>query len=102
MAKKKRKHYFRERLPSRPCPITIAGIEEIDYKDVELLKLFITEKGKIIPRRISGLSARSQKMLTRAIKQARNTALLSFSEGYTPQDDTQDQSPNEKKKGMKR
>ncbi|MBU2648413.1 30S ribosomal protein S18 [bacterium] len=90
MSKKKRKHYFREKLPTRPCPITIAGIEEIDYKDVELLKMFITGKGKIIPRRISGLNARSQKKITRAIKKARNTALLSFAEGYIKQDEIQD------------
>lgn len=81
---------MREKLPTRPCPITVAGIEEIDYKDVELLKMFITEKGKIIPRRISGLNARSQKKITRAIKQARNTALLSFAEGYVEQDEIQE------------
>lgn len=90
MSKKKKKHFFREKLPTRPCPITNAGIEEIDFKDVELLKMFITEKGKIIPRRISGLNARSQKRLTRAIKQARNIALLSFAEGYVPQDEAQE------------
>jgi small subunit ribosomal protein S18 len=90
MSKKKRKHYFREKLPTRPCPITIAGIEEIDYKDVELLKMFITDNGKIIPRRISGLNARSQKKVTRAIKQARNAALLSFSAGYITQDEIQE------------
>ena len=90
MAKKKRTHYLRDKLPTRPCPINNAGIDEIDFKDVELLKMFITEKGKIIPRRISGLCARSQKKLTRAIKQARNIALLSFSEGYVPQDEVQE------------
>lgn len=90
MSKKKRKHYFREKLPTRPCPITVAGIEDIDYKDVELLKMFITDNGKIIPRRISGLSARSQKKITRAIKQARNAALLSFSAGYIMQDEIQE------------
>jgi small subunit ribosomal protein S18 len=90
MSKKKKKHYFREKLPTRPCPITIAGIEEIDYKDVELLKMFITDNGKIIPRRISGLSSRSQKKVTRAIKQARNAALLSFSAGYITQDEIQE------------
>lgn len=66
-------------------------MEEIDYKDIELLKLFVTEKGKIIPRRITGLCARSQKKLTEAIKQARNIALLSFSEGYVDQKDIQEQ-----------
>lgn len=90
MAKKKRKHMSREGIPARPCPITQAGVEEMNYKDIELLKMFITEKGKIIPKRISGLSARSQKKLTRAVKQARNAALLSFSEGYVPQDEVQE------------
>lgn len=90
MSKKKRTQYMREKLPTRPCPITAAGIEKIDYKDVELLKMFITEKGKIIPRRISGLNARSQKKITRAIKQARNIALLSFAEGYVEQDEIQE------------
>ncbi len=90
MSKKKRKQTNKEKAPKRLCPILQAGIDEIDYKDVELLKLFITEKGKIIPRRISGLSARSQKKLTLAIKRARNIALLSFSEGYILQDELQD------------
>jgi small subunit ribosomal protein S18 len=90
MGKKKRKHYYREKLPSRPCPLENAGLEKVDFKDVELLKQFVTEKGKIIPRRISGLSARSQKKLTRAIKQARNIALLSFSAGYISPEEVQD------------
>ena len=87
MAKKKRKPQFKERAAGRLCSITHAGIETIDYKDVELLKMFITERGKIIPKRISGLKARTQKMLTKAIKQARNCALLSFSEGYLSQEE---------------
>jgi small subunit ribosomal protein S18 len=92
MAKKKRNFFQRDRLPTRPCPIIHAGIDDIDYKDIELLKMFITDKGKIIPRRISGLSSRSQKKLTRAVKQARNIALLSFSEGYIPQEDIKERS----------
>lgn len=90
MSKKKRKQYTRDKVPTRPCPVMAAGIEEVDYKDIELLKMFVTEKGKIIPKRISGLSARSQKRLTHAIKRARNAALLSFSEGYVPQDEVQE------------
>ncbi|OGG94877.1 MAG: 30S ribosomal protein S18 [Candidatus Lambdaproteobacteria bacterium RIFOXYD2_FULL_50_16] len=87
MGKKKRNFGNREKTVKRPCPLLAAGVEHIDYKDVELLKQFITEKGKIIPRRITGLSATSQKNLTAAIKRARNAALLSFSEGYLHQDD---------------
>lgn len=89
MGKKKRRQTF-EKVPKRPCPVANAGIEEVDYKDIELLKQFITEKGKIIPRRISGLCSRSQKKMTAAIKQSRNAGLLSFAEGYVPQDDHQE------------
>jgi len=91
MGKKKKRNPSSDGVAKRPCPIIQAGIDEVDYKDIELLKLFITEKGKIIPRRISGLSAKSQKKLTWAIKRARNIALLSFSEGYVPQDEHLDQ-----------
>ncbi len=61
-------------------------VKAIPYKDVELLKNYITERGRIIPRRISGNTARTQRALQEAIKRARNIALLSFSEGYVPQD----------------
>ena len=51
---------------------------EFDYKDPQQLKFFITERGKIVPRRISGLTAKQQRELTRAVKRARNIALLPF------------------------
>lgn len=51
---------------------------EFDYKDPQTLKHFITERGKVVPRRISGLSAKQQRELTRAIKHARKIALLPF------------------------
>lgn len=60
------------------CPFTAAGIREIDYKDIDTLMKFITERGKILPRRITGVSAYHQKNLTKAIKQARHMALLPF------------------------
>lgn len=60
------------------CPFTAAGIKEVDYKDVDTLTKFITEKGKILPRRITGVSARHQKLLTKAIKRARHVALVPF------------------------
>ena len=60
------------------CPFTAAGIKEIDYKDVDTLTQFITERGKILPRRITGVSAYYQKKLTAAIKRARHVALLPF------------------------
>lgn len=52
--------------------------ETIDYKDIETLKQFITERGKILPRRITGVSYFYQKMLKKAIKQSRYMALLPF------------------------
>ncbi len=60
------------------CPFTAAGIKDIDYKDIDTLTKFITERGKILPRRITGVSAYHQKKLTAAIKQARMIALLPF------------------------
>ena len=63
---------------NRSCPFKSAGWKEIDYKDVETLKNFITERGKILPRRITGVSASFQKKLISAIKKARYIALLAF------------------------
>ena len=60
------------------CKFTADGIEYIDYKDVKLLQQYVLESAKIIPRRISGTSARHQRMLTQAIKRARHLALLPF------------------------
>ncbi|GAB4297472.1 MAG: 30S ribosomal protein S18 [Myxococcota bacterium] len=55
---------------------------KIDYKDPETLKRFISERGKIIPSRISGVSAKNQRKLTLAIKRARHLALLPFSTSH--------------------
>ncbi len=64
--------YYRRRLsPIKPS-------DPIDYKDVDLLRKFITERGKILPRRITGLTAKQQRDLTIAIKRARIVALLPF------------------------
>ena len=52
--------------------------DPIDYKDVDLIKKFITERGKIIPRRLTGLTAKQQRDLTNAVKRARIVALLPF------------------------
>lgn len=62
----------------KDCPFKAAGWKKIDYKDVETLKRFITEKGKILPRRITGVSAQFQRYLTNAIKRARYIGLLPF------------------------
>ncbi len=64
--------YFRRRVS------TIKPGDPIDYKDVDLLRRFITERGKILPRRITGLTSKQQRDLTVAIKRARVMALLPF------------------------
>ncbi|BAW95419.1 ribosomal protein S18 [[Synechococcus] sp. NIES-970] len=64
--------YYRKRLS--PIPPS----QPIDYKDVELLRKFVTERGKILPRRITGLTARQQRDVNTAIKRARMVALLPF------------------------
>jgi small subunit ribosomal protein S18 len=64
--------FFKKRLsPIKPG-------DPIDYKDVDLLKKFITERGKILPRRLTGLTAKQQRDLTNAVKRARIVALLPF------------------------
>lgn len=60
------------------CPFTASGIKSIDYKDINTLSQFITDRGKILPRRITGVSAHYQKLLVAAIKRARHVALLPF------------------------
>jgi small subunit ribosomal protein S18 len=60
------------------CPFKAAGIEYIDYKDIEALKPYLNEQGKILPRRMMGVSAKFQRQLTTAIKRARHMALLPF------------------------
>ena len=67
MRRRKKVYYF-----------TKNNVEFIDYKDVELLKKFISERGKILPRRVTGTSAKYQRMLTTAIKRARHMALLPY------------------------
>lgn len=60
------------------CSLCVNKVEEIDYKDVAKLRRYITERGKILPRRISGNCAKHQRQMTTAIKRARNVALLPF------------------------
>ena len=69
----------KKRIPRKKvCRFCIEKVEYIDYKDTKRLRNLITERGKIIPRRISGNCARHQRQLTVAIKRARNIALLPF------------------------
>jgi len=64
----------------RVCSFCVDKVKEIDYKDVVRLRRYLTERGKILPRRISGNCAKHQRQLTRAIKRARNVALLPFTQ----------------------
>ena len=69
----------RGRRPRRKvCSFCVDKVEEIDYKDVAKLRRYVTERGKILPRRISGTCAKHQRQLTTAIKRARQAALLPF------------------------
>ena len=62
----------------KQCPFTASGVRHIDYKDIDTLSQFITERGKIMPRRITGVSFYHQRQLSKAIKHARHMALLPF------------------------
>ncbi|GAA5215667.1 30S ribosomal protein S18 [Corallincola platygyrae] len=71
--------YFRRR---KFCRFSADGVTEIDYKDIQTLKGYITESGKIVPSRITGTSAKYQRQLARAIKRARYLALLPYSDTH--------------------
>jgi len=71
--------FFRRR---KYCRFTAEGITEVDYKDVELLKAYITETGKIVPSRITWTKAKYQRQLSKAIKRARYLALLPYTDGH--------------------
>lgn len=62
------------------CRFCSEKTEFIDYKDIRIMRYYLTDKGKILPRRMTGACARHQRSLTEAIKRARNIALLSFVE----------------------
>lgn len=66
------------RVKKKVCSFCIDKVEDIDYKDVGKIRKFISERGKILPRRISGNCAKHQRQLTMAIKRARHIALLPF------------------------
>lgn len=71
--------YFRRK---KFCRFTAEKIEEIDYKDINLLKNYVSETGKIVPSRITGTKARYQRQLSTAIKRARYLALLPYSDAH--------------------
>lgn len=70
-----KKQFTRRR---KVCKFCVDRIDKIDYKDYRLLQQFVAERGKIVPRRITGTCTQHQRHLTRAIKQARQIALLPF------------------------
>ena len=70
-----RRPFFRRR---KTCPFSSAGAPEIDYKDVKLLSRYISERGKIVPSRITAVSAKKQRALARAIKRARFLGLIPY------------------------
>ncbi len=66
------------RMKKKVCMFCVDKVEKIDYKDTGKIKRYISERGKIVPRRISGNCAKHQRQLTEAIKHARHIALLPF------------------------
>ena len=64
------------------CRFTAEGVKEIDYKDLNTLKAYVTETGKIVPSRITGTKAKYQRQLATAIKRARYLALLPYTDGH--------------------
>jgi small subunit ribosomal protein S18 len=71
--------YFKRK---RFCRFTVDGVTEIDYKDVNTLKNYVSENGKIVPSRISGTNARYQRQLSTAIKRARYLALIPYCDAH--------------------
>ncbi|MBL6908038.1 30S ribosomal protein S18 [Luminiphilus sp.] len=71
--------FFRRR---KFCRFTAEGVQEIDYKDLEVLKQYVSETGKIVPSRITGTKAKYQRQLATAIKRARYLALLPYTDAH--------------------
>ncbi len=67
-----------KRKKKRPCPLTIDQINVLDHNDIEKLKRFISDRGKILPRRNTGVSAKKQRIVVKAIKRARNLGILQY------------------------
>ena len=74
-APSRRRPFLRRR---KSCPFSGPNAPKIDYKDVKLMQRFVSEKGKIVPSRITAVSSKKQRELAQAIKRARNLALLPF------------------------
>ena len=74
-----RRPYDRKQVRNRPNPLDAAGITYIDYKDTELLRKFISDRGKIRSRRVTRITSQQQRQVARAVKNAREMALLPYS-----------------------
>ena len=74
-----RRPFFRRR---KSCPFTGPNAPAIDYTDIKLLNRFVSERGKIVPSRITAVSAKKQRALSKAIKRARFLALLPYSDSH--------------------
>ena len=68
--------------PAKTCPVCESGVRVIDYMDERTLTRFLTERGKILPSRMSGMCARHQRQLTTAVQRARQLALMPYIRGY--------------------
>jgi len=71
--------FFRRR---KFCRFTAEGVKEIDYKDLETLKAYVSETGKIVPSRITGTKAKYQRQLATAVKRARFLALIPYTDAH--------------------
>ncbi len=71
--------FFRRR---KFCRFSAEGVKEIDYKDLDTLKAYVSETGKIVPSRITGTNAKYQRQLSTAIKRARYLALLPYTDSH--------------------
>ena len=84
--KRKEKKKFTQQNPlfkrRKFCRFSAAGVEQIDYKDLDTLKQYLTETGKIVPARVTGTAARYQRQLQTAIKRARFLALLPYTDRH--------------------
>ena len=78
MEEKQVKRPARRPMRKKVCAFCVEKVTSIDYKDVAKIKKYVTEKGKILPRRMTGVCAKHQRALSSAIKQARQAALLTF------------------------
>ena len=74
--------FGKDKRPKRICRFTVTGVVEIDYKDVDTLRDFIGENGKIVPARLTGTRAFFQRQLSTCIKRARFLALLPYSDQH--------------------